>query len=249
MTLWRLELARTLRTHRGLAIVAVYAFFGLLGPVTAAYINEILARFATEGMQVTVADPIPLDGIIQFVSNASQLGLLGVVIIAAAALAVDARPEVAAFLRTRVRRPADLVVPRYVVATTTATVALITGTVVAVVATESLIGDLPLGRVTAGTGLGVAYLAFAISVVAAMAGLLRSQLAVVFGSIVVLLALPLLGIIEPLRGWLPSSLLMSVAGIVAGEPASEYLGALGVSVVVTAVLLALAIRRVAVREH
>jgi len=248
MTLWRLEIARTIRTSRGAAVIAVYAFFGLLGPITAAYINEILARFTTEGMQVVMADPTPLDGIIQFVSNASQLGLLAVVIVAAAALAVDARPEIAAFLRTRVGRPADLVLPRYVVATVTSATALVVGTAIAVATTVTIIGDLPIGRVVAGTGFGIAYLAFATAVVAAIAGFVRSQLAVVFATIVALLTLPILGILETLRPWLPSSLLMSVAAIVAGEPATEYLRALAVAVVVTVGLLAIAIRRVAVRE-
>lgn len=248
MTLWRLEIARTVRTSRGAAIVAVYAFFGLVGPITAAYINEILARFTTEGMQIVTQDPTPLDGIIQFISNASQLGLLAVVIVAAAALAVDARPEIAAFLRTRVSKPADLVWPRYVVVTVTSATGLVVGTIVAVATTVILIGELPIGRVVAGTGFGIAYLAFATAAVAAIAGFLRSQLVVVFATIVALLTLPILGIVEAIRPWLPSSLLMSVAAIVAGEPSTEYLRALAVTVVATTGLLAIAIRRVAIRE-
>lgn len=248
MNLWRLELARTTRTFRGLAVVGVYAFFGLLGPVTAAYINEILARFTTDGMQIVAADPTPLDGLIQFVSNAMQLGLLAVVIVAAGALAVDARPEVAAFVRTRVPRATDLVIPRYVVATATAGVALIIGTGVAVAVTTSIIGSLPLMPIVTGTVLGILYLAFAIAVVAAIAGVLRSQLSVVFGSIAVLLALPLVGIIDPISGWLPSSLLTAVVALAAGEPFSEFVKAIIVAMVATAGLLTFATRRLATRE-
>ena len=46
---------------------------------------------------------MPADGIAQFVGNASQIGLLVVVLVAASALAFDARREMAVFLRTRVR--------------------------------------------------------------------------------------------------------------------------------------------------
>jgi ABC-2 type transport system permease protein len=248
MTLWRLELARLVRTSRGVALLAVYAFFGLLGPLTAAYIQDIMARFSTEGMEVTLADPTPLDGIVQFIGNTSQLGMLAVVIVATAALAVDARPELAAFLRTRVARPSDLVLPRYVVVTSAASLALIVGTAVAVVTTDILLGSLPLGEVVVGTFYGVLYLAFAVAVVAAVAGFVRSQLTGVFMSIVVLLLLPVLGVIDPLRPWLPSSLLSSVAAIVAGESAGEYARAAIVAVVATAVLLLLAVRRTAARE-
>ncbi|MEX2562604.1 MAG: hypothetical protein WD358_05050, partial [Nitriliruptoraceae bacterium] len=164
------------------------------------------------------------------------------------ALAVDARPEIAAFLRTRVSKPADLVWPRYVVVTVTSATGLVVGTIVAVATTVILIGELPIGRVVAGTGFGIAYLAFATAAVAAIAGFLRSQLVVVFATIVALLTLPILGIVEAIRPWLPSSLLMSVAAIVAGEPSTEYLRALAVTVVATTGLLAIAIRRVAIRE-
>ena len=248
MTLWRLEFARLLRTSRGVALLAVYAFFGLLGPVSAAYMPEIFERFATEGMQITFEEPTPLDGLVQFVSNASQLGLLAVIIVAAAALSVDARPEVAAFLRTRVSRPSDLVVPRYVVVTAAASVALIVGTLVAVATTAILLGSLPVAELLVGTLYGVLYLAFAVAVVAASTGFVRSQLTAVFVAIVVLLALPVLGIIDAIGSWLPSALLSAVAPIVAGEAATEYVPAAGVSVVATVALLALAVHRVGTRE-
>jgi ABC-2 type transport system permease protein len=248
MTLWRLELARLVRTSRGIALLAVYAFFGLLGPMSAAYMPEIFERFATEGMQITFEDPTPLDGIVQFVSNASQLGLLAVIIVAAAALSVDARPEKAAFLRTRVPRASDLVVPRYVVVTVASAVALIVGTAVAVVTTVALLGSLPVGELVVGTVYGILYLAFAIATVAAVAGFVRSQLVAVFVSIVILLALPVLGIVDAISSWLPSALLMAVATLVAGEGAGEYVPAAVVSVVVTVGLVALAIHRAGVRE-
>ncbi len=248
MTLWRLELARLVRTSRGLALLAVYAFFALLGPISAAYIQEILERFGTEGMQITFEDPTPLDGLVQFISNASQLGLLAVIIVAAAALSLDARPELAAFLRTRVQRPADLVVPRYVVVTVASAVALIFGTVIAVITTGTLLGWLPVAELIVGTLYGVLYLVFAVAVVAAVAGFLRSQLATVFVSIVILLTLPVLGVIDAVGSWLPSALLTAVVGMAAGEGAGEYAGAAVVAVVTAALLLILAVHRAATRE-
>lgn len=248
MTLWRLEFARLLRTSRGVALLGVYAFFGLLGPISAAYMQEILERFATEGMQITFEDPTPLDGLIQFVSNASQLGLLAVIVVAAAALSVDHRPELAAFLRTRVQRPSDLVLPRYVVVTLGSSVALIFGTIVALLTTGSLLGWLPVAEVIVGTLYGVLYLVFAVAVVAAVAGFVRSQLTTVFVSIVILLALPVIGVIDAVEPWLPSALLTAVAPMAAGESASEFAGAAVAAVVAAAALLLLAVRRVAARE-
>lgn len=248
MTLWKLEVARLMRTHRWLILFGVYAFFGALGPITARYIREIMERFAGDEFVVAASEPTPAEGMAQFVSNASQLGLLAVVVVAAAALAFDARPEAAAFLRTRVPRAGMLVLPRYVVTTTAAAAALIAGTVIAVALTTALIGSMSIGAVVVGTLYGVVYLAFAVAVVAAMATWARSVITTVFAALAILLVLPAIGVVDAIGVWLPSALLGAVAPMVEGEAAGEYLRALLVSVVAIVGLLALALRRADARE-
>ena len=248
MTLWRLELARLLRTFRWMILFGVYALFGALGAVTARYFNEIVERFG-EGMIVQSADPRPADGIVQFVGNASQLGLLAVVVVAASALAIDARPEVAAFLRTRVQPSGRLVVYPYVVTTAAAVVALVLGTGVAWALTAALIGSLPASGVVVGTVYGAASLAFAVAVVAAVAGFTRGQAVTVFGGLGFLLLVPAIGVIDPVQPWLPSQLLTAVAATVQGAPAGDFARALAVTAVTTPALLALAWYRFDRREQ
>lgn len=247
MTLWRLEVARLWRTRRWLIVVGVYGAFGVIGPLTARYINELLSRAGGE-MQVIAPDPRPVDGIIQFVSNASQLGLLAVVVVAASALSLDAKPELAAFLRTKVRRPAVLVVAPYVVTTAAAIGSLLLGTAIAWALTASLIGPVPAGALVVGTLYGALYLAFATAVVAIIAGYTRSQATTVFAALGALLLLPIIGILDAVQPWLPSTLLMAVAATVEGTPAGEFWRAVVVSLISTAALLALAARRMDQRE-
>lgn len=247
MTLWRLEVARLVRTHRWMILFGVYLFFGALGPLTARYMREIFEQFGG-GMTIEVPDPRPVDGIVQFVSNASQLGLLAVVIVAAAALALDARPEVAAFLRTKVEHAGLLLVPRYVVTVAATVLALVAGTALAWVLTVALIGSLPVGSLLLGTLYGALYLAFAVAVVAAVAGYTGSQVTTVFGGLAVLIMLPLLGLLPALAPWMPSELLGAVSALVEGVPAGEFTRSVAVTLVATAALLAVAIRRFEVRE-
>ena len=247
MSLWRLELLRMVRTHRWTILVGVYVFFGVTGPVTARYLSEIVARFA-EGVVFEVPDPRPVDGIVQFVSNATQLGLLAVVIVAASALAIDARGEVAAFLRTRVDHARQLLWPRYTVATTTAIVSLVIGTAVAWALTGMLIGALPVGAMLVGTVYGALYLAFAVAVMAAVGAFARGLLPTVFAGLAVLLVLPLVGILPPVQPWLPSHLVNAVVAMVEGAPASDYLRATGVTIVAALGLLVLAARQLDRRE-
>lgn len=236
MTLWRLEVVRLVRTHRWLVLVGVYATFGALGPLTAAYLPEIVAQFGG-GVTIDAPAPTAVDGIAQFTSNANQLGLLAVVVIGAGALAVDARPEVAAFLRTRVPQARILLWPRYVVMAAAAVVSLTVGTVVAWIATAALLGAPPAGAMLAGTAFGALYLAFVVAVLAAAGATTASRGAAVLTTIAVLLFLPAFGLVEAVRPWLPSTLLGSITAMVGGVGAGEFVRASVVTALMTAGLL------------
>ena len=248
MTLTRLELLRMVRTHRWLALFGLYLFFGLIGPLTARYLNEIIEYFGTGDIVVRAPDPRPVDGVLQFIGNASQLGLLAVVLVAAAALSVDSRPEVAAFLRTRVDAPGRLLVPRFVVMSATAVAALVTGTALAWALTAALLGSLPAGGMVLGTVLGGLYLCFAVAVVAAVAGILRSVVAIAIASLGVLILLPIVGLAPAIEVWLPSQLFAAIAGLVDGAPVSDYLRSIAVTLVATPLLVWLAMARYDARE-
>lgn len=247
MTLWRLERARLVRTHRWLLLAGVYASLGVLGALGARYLNEIIERFGGE-VTIVAPEPQPVDGLIQFVSNGAQLGILAVVVVAAGALSLDAKPELSAFLRTKVSSPVVLLLPAYVVTLLGSAVALALGTAVTWVLTESLIGALPAGPVLLGTLLGAVFLAFALAVVAAVAGFTRSQTATVLGALGALLLLPAFGVVDAVAVWLPSRLATAVVALTEGQPAGEFLRATLVSLAATAALLALAARRLSRRE-
>lgn len=248
MTLLRLEVLRLVRTRRWLLVVGVYAFFGVIGPLFARYLDEIIDRFGGGEIIVVGHDPEPIDGIVQFLGNVSQLGILAVIVVAAGSLAIDARPEIAAFLRTRVARARSLLVPRLVVTGGVSGIALILGTALAWALTAALIGPLPVGAMVLGTLLGLIYLVVVVTVVAAMATFTRSVVGTVFASLAVVIAMPIIALVPPISRWLPSELLAAVAGLVDGEPLTAYLPAVSVSVAVVAGLVAVAVRRGERRE-
>jgi ABC-2 type transport system permease protein len=247
MSLWRLELLRMVRTHRWTILAGIYLFFGVLGPVGARYLNELVSTFAGD-VTIIVPDPRPVDGIAQFLSNVTQLGVLAVVVVGASALAVDARSEIAAFLRTRVPRSHDLLLPRYTVVAATSMLALALGTGVAWALTLPLLGELAVGPMLLGTLLGALYLAFAVAVVAVAGAWLGGLLPTVLASLLVLLVLPVLGVVPQLQPWLPSHLVLAVVGLLEGEAPSAFLRATVVTVVLTPALLVLAGRLLGRRE-
>ncbi len=248
MTLWRLEWLRLVRTRRLWIVVGVYALFGVVGPFSARYLPEIIDRFGG-GVKIEVPEPVPADGISQFLANAGQLGLLAVLAVAAGALAFDARPEWSAFLRTRTPTMRRLVVPRIAVPALGAVFALVSGTVIAAVLTTILIGGLPIGDLVLGTLFGALYLCFAVSVVAVAASVSRQVLSIVLLSVAVLVVLPILQVVGAIEPWLPSKLLGATTALLGGASLTTLLKATAVTLVAVPVLLAVAIHRLAQREH
>ncbi len=248
MSLWRLEWLRLVRSRRLVALVGVYVFFGLLGPVTARYIGEILERF---GNDIVVEFPaaVPADGIAQFTANANQIGLLVAVIVAAGALVLDAIPEMSVFLRTRVPSMRRLLTPRLVVSFLAIAAAFLLGLAAAWYETVVLLGGLSMGALLGGAAFTLVYLAFVVAMTAAAGSRLGSVLAAVAVTVVVLLVLPIVGIAEAIGHWLPSHLLGALDALLRDTgPWTDYLPATLVTLALTAVLVSLATTWAANRE-
>jgi ABC-2 type transport system permease protein len=251
MSLWRLEWMRLTRTKRWIALAGVYLFFGLLGPLTARYLGEILdlAGGDLEGATIQLPPPVPADGMAQYVGNALQIGTLVAVVVAAGALAFDAIPEMGIFLRTRVSDVRTLLTPRFVVTIVAVVGSFVLGSLAAWYETWALIGALDVGDVLAGLLLSSLFLVFVVALVAAVAGRATSVLGTVMVSIVVLLVMPIFGIADAIGRWLPSHLSGALAAIPAGtESFADYLPATAVTLVATVALLYLAVHFAASRE-
>lgn len=247
MNLWRLHWYRLRRTARLWTLLGLFVFFGALGPVSARYLAQ-LVRAAGGGLEIEVPDPTPLDGMVQFTSNVGQLGVLAIVIVAAGALAIDAKPEWGAFLRTRVRRVTDLVVPGAVVTAMAAVTAWIIGTAIAWVGTEALLGSLDPGRMLLGLLFGSLYVVFVTGVTAAAAAMTRSTLSTVLVAVGVLIALPILALIPGVEPWLPSELLGAPVDVLMGRDFVELGRAALVAIVLVPLMLWWAGVRIGQRE-
>ena len=247
MNLWRLEWLRLLRTRSWIALAAVFLFFGLLGPISARYMEEILQRFAGD-VSVILPPPTPASGLEQYLGNVMQIGLLVVLAVAAGALAFDQPIERAAFYRSRVRRVWSLLAPRVAVVMLATVAAFVLGTLGAWYETVVLLGDLPAGAMLLGMLLTSLYLAFAVAVTAAVSSFVRAPLAIVPIAAGLLIVVPLLGLVGAIRDWLPSLLLGSLVGLVVGVSPVEYIRPVLVTLAATAGLLWLATSRLERRE-
>lgn len=244
MSLWRLELLRLTRTRRGLALFAVYLLFGFIGPLTARYLSDLLelAGDDLEGATIELPEPVPHDGMAQYAANAMQVGLVVTVVVAAGALALDATPEMGAFLRTRVRSVWRLLLPRLVVTFTAVSLAFTLGALAAWYETWALLGGLPAGDVIAGIALGIVFLAYVVATTAAAAQWTTGVLAAVMVALLSLLVLPAVGAVDVIGRWLPSALATALVELPSSErELSDYVRPAAVTVITTAVLIRVAL--------
>lgn len=246
--LWRLEWWRVVRTRRILALIATYVFFGATAAPMARYTGELVARFGG-GVQVTLPPPRPADGFVNYVSNANQIGLLVFVFVISTAVTLDANREMSVFMRTRVRRRRDLVLPRYAVNLGAAIGSLTLGALGTWWGTALLLGDVDAVGVGVGVALQAAYLAFIASVAAAFGARLHSALTTAAATLGVALGLAIVGVFDVAGGWLPGRLLSALSTMPAGAPAADFARPLAVTVMATALLLTAAVQGTGRRDR
>jgi ABC-2 type transport system permease protein len=189
-----------------------------------------------------------VDGIAQFTGNATQLGLLVIVLVAASALCLDARPEMAVFLRTRVPSGTALL-PAVVLNSGAAVAGLACGTAAAWYETAVLLGPPPAGRMLIGFAFTALFLVFAVALTALAATLARSAPAAAGLSLGVLLALAAAAVLPPLQRWSPTALAGATPTLLHGAPWTDLLPAVLVCVAAVAALLASTARLATAREY
>ncbi len=245
MTLWRLELLRLWRTQRWLILLAVFASFGVLGPLTARYLPDLMESFGEDALGA-LPPMASADGITQYMGNAAQIGMLAVAFVGAAALAFDSKPEMAIFLRTRAT-VRDILVPRYVASTLASIAAFVVGMAIAYVGTGILLEWLDVGAVLIGTALFGLYLAFAIAVFALISSFIRRVPGVALLSVGALIVLALLGLVPSVQRWLPSELVGAIDVLIRGGE-FDFWRSILTTAVLTVAMLVVSIRRLEARE-
>lgn len=246
MSPWRLEALRLWRTRRLIALASAFVLLGLGIPLLTYELPE-LVKHSSGGVRIVVPRQTPADALAGFGQNAAQLGTLVLVVVAAASLAIDARPALAAFYRTRARRPSSLVLPRCVAVALAGSLALGLGILSAWYETGVLIGPLPAGTIAAGLGLGSVWVCFCVAVVAVWASVVRTASAVAGASLASLLALALLGTSSTIAAWSPATLAASVADVARACHPGVPWHAVAVAAAGTLALLATAVWRLARR--
>lgn len=245
MTLWRLEWTRIVRTLSAFLLPALFVFFAVLSPIMARYLPDLLERFADQ-ITIILPDPTPLEGLSQYLGNVEQLGLAGIVVVAAMAICVDAKRELSVFFRSR-SPVGRLLMPRITTSLALGIVSVWLGAAVMYLTTEIVLGPLPLADVALGTALYCAYLVFVVAIVVFVSSLAKPVPVVAIVSIAVLILTGIVGLLPVIGEWLPSALIGATFHL-AADGTWSYTIALAVTAVLSAALFGFGHRRLKQRE-
>jgi ABC-2 type transport system permease protein len=246
MSAWHLEWLRLWRTRQAIALAATFVVLGLGLPVLTYYLPELISG-AEASLHLVIPKQTATDSLTGFTNNAAQLGTLIVVVVGAATLAIDSRPVLAVFYRTRVHRPSRLVLPRFASVVAISVVSLALGTFGAWYETTILFSQVSIADLTWGLGLEAVWFLFVTSVVTLMTSAIRSVLGVVGASVALLLGLSLLDNLEAVATWLPTHLAASGSDFVKGTAANDW-HAVIVAAAATLIALGVALNRIGRRE-
>jgi ABC-2 type transport system permease protein len=85
----RKELLEQKRTYKLLVMLIVFTLFGMMSPLLAKFIPDILASVGAEGMTITVPEPTYMDAYAQFFKNATQMGIVVLLLVFAGSMSQE----------------------------------------------------------------------------------------------------------------------------------------------------------------
>lgn len=83
------ELLEQVRTYKLLILLLVFFIFGMLSPLMAKLMPEILSQMPMDGITITIPDPTAIDSYSQFFKNLTQMGLIVLVLLFSGTLTTE----------------------------------------------------------------------------------------------------------------------------------------------------------------
>lgn len=239
--LLRKELLELLRTRRLPIVLVVFALLGLVSPVVARYIREILEAVGGAEFQGVIPDPVAGDAVAQLTRNLGQFGVLIAILVTMGSVAGEKERGTAAFVLTKpVGRVAFLGAKSAAIGLLLVAAVILAG-VLCWLYTALLFEPLPLGGYAAAMALvwlslvAFAAITFAASVIA------PSTLVAGGIGLGALMVAGVVSIVPGVSSYLPTGLWGMANQLAIGVVPSGALGAIVVNVAIVAAAIGLAL--------
>lgn len=238
--LLRKELREQVRTMRLPVVVLVLAVLGLVSPVFARYVREIVEAVGGGDFGGMIPEPTVADAVIQFTKNVGQFGTIVAILVTMGVVATEKERGTAAFVLTKPATRGAFLLAKIVAIGLLLAVALAVAGALCWLYTLILFEALPVGAFAAAVGLvWLSLAAFAsITFLASVVG--RSAMVAGGLGIAALLASGFLSALPGVGAYLPTGLWGAADVLALGTVPDPLVGPILVSVGLVAGSLALA---------
>lgn len=212
------EWLELVRTRRLLVLCVVFLFFGILSPLTARYMGDIIASMSAsmDGVVIQLPEPSVDEVIVQYLANLSENFPLALILVAMGCLVAERERGTLALLLARPVSRAHVIMSKYLALLALLIVALALAALGAWYYSLVLFDGPPLGDFLLLNLAGALYLAVILALTVLASTLARSTVVAGALSLGFWLALSLLGSLPGLRDWLPPALVARAAELGAG---------------------------------
>jgi ABC-2 type transport system permease protein len=235
--LLRKELSEAWRTRRLPVVAVLFLVVGIISPLTARHLNEILAAALGDQLPVALPDPTIATVLEQLQKNLGQMGSLAAIALAMGSVSGELdRGTAALVLAQPVGRPAFLIAKLLAIAVVLG-VAMLLASAVAWIYTAILFEPVPVGGWAAMTALSwLALLAWATLTFLASAATGSTMAAAGLG-FVALVGVGIVALVPPLDRFLPTGLSSPAMMLGAGDWAAVDGGRLATAITGSVVLV------------
>ena len=221
------ELREQLRTNRFVAVVAVFVLFGIIGPLTDRYMQELINAIGSQSGGFTIAVPPPsLTGVAtQVLKNLSQFGIICALLLAMGSVAWEKERGTAGMILTKPASRAAFLAAKLIAISATLGVGVVLGCGFAYMYTLLLYPTVfPLGGYVAMAVLMWWMIVIFAAITLLGSTLTRSAVAAAGIGLVAMLIFGIVGALPTIGPYMPSSLGGPALKMVLGEDPGQILG-------------------------
>lgn len=134
------EIQEFVRTPKGLVLIVIFAFFGILSPIAAKYMNEVLLSFAPD-IALALPDPTLIDSWLQVYKNLSTISFVVYIIIMTGSISQEVNKRSIVLVLTKSVSRFNLIISKFLSGITVFTVLYIIAVLLGCWYTNILFGE------------------------------------------------------------------------------------------------------------
>ncbi len=162
------DLIESIRKHRLLVLVLVFLMFGILSPVTAKYLPEIVSLILSSvgempDFGIAIPDPVMNDSYVQYYKNMTQMGIFIQILVMMGIVSEEKRKGSAVLILTKSVSRLEFLLSKFVMSVTVIMVSMIPSFVSFYLYTWLLFDEKPLPGAFAGIGIFALLMIFIMS--------------------------------------------------------------------------------------